>query len=145
MQDRALMVQICTDAARDVVQLTDQTILWGDEKIPDGADPEPVAQAFKKMASSERPLWELQWAMLSLIYVSDELASALHSPLFRTWFDGSDTLDSFHTRLELNIGGRYCKSKSKRGKRKAVKIAAKTPLEIVSSELVVIQMIRDQA
>ena len=146
--DRALLRTLCGDAARGVRALPPQKPLYGEQPLEDQADGTASAAMLDQLAQNEEVLlWELQWATLTLIYLSDALAAALHEGtdrfVFERWYCGGDGLMPFNQRYERNMSGQYEPHK-KRGQRKAVLHVAKTPLEAAADEVLLLHMIKGQ-
>ncbi len=144
--DTDLLRRMCSDAAAAMLLLPAQTPVFGDAPLPVQADPGPAAAELKRLASDpDTPTWELQWACLGLIYLSDSLVAALEAGtpanVFHAWHTGAPgTALPFRSRFEQAIGGRYS-PKRKRGSRKTVEVVAKTCLEVVVDEGMLVHLI----
>jgi len=146
--DADLLRGVAADARGAVAGLGVQGPVIGADADYEQASTDAVQERLAEL-SAGTDLWELQWCFLVVMYLSDPLATAVHhatpARVFRPWFDGDPArkLAPFRQRMELHLAGKY-EDKKMRGSRKMVEVDAKTPLEIVVHEVLLLHTLCGQ-
>lgn len=142
MMDRAMLQCIARDLRDDVMEMG-QTIkpkvLFGDKESACVDDYPLVAGRLNAMLEPEAPLWQLQYAFLVTLYLSDRAVDWLKKtakPRQVDFFLGGTTFGvaPFCDRFEHHLIGKF-KPKEKKGERKVVAIEACSPHVAVVNEL----------
>jgi hypothetical protein len=147
MFDRAMMQQMLGDLSNDVrsIRPTDQLVLYGNTPCDTPVPTDQILAFIERSKKDTTPLWELQWAMLTVLYVSDKFVEyvrkSTHPAQMSAWYDGNGTGDAFRTRYEGHVVGKFGK-KAAKGSRKMVTCIALHPLDAVVHEVLMMHAVR---
>ena len=147
LMDRQLLSALARDMRDDVVEMSSMkaTALFGDKEAACVDDSDLVAGRLDAMLAEDTPLWQLQYALLVTLYVSDRALEWFENVCMkkqaRYFVHGTDTgVSCFRERFETHVTGKF-RSKEKKGQRKVVAVEACTPHVAVVRELLLAHQI----
>ena len=137
--DHQLLDELVRVTIDDIDNLPSQTVLHGSKLVEMPSDASEAKAMLADIRSAKR-LVELQFVVLSIIYLSESVAASLFKgtqpAIFKAWFEGvqSRNIPPFRSRFVGAVAGIY-ETKKKKGARKNVLRCAQTPIEIAGSEI----------
>lgn len=136
---RALSVDLEASCKR--LAQVEQTDIYGGNRSQTQTSCDELLAALPELTKEGAPLHELQFMFLTVMYISDSLVRTVQTgtptPVFNAFFFGAEGIPEFRQRFEWHLLGQYKKVDSS-SSRKVVQAVAKTPLEAVISEVLLL-------
>lgn len=144
--DREVICAVLRDLQNDIVAVAEQgqRVLFGESNVATPIETVELLKKLDHLAKPTSPTWELQWLLMTVLYVSDKFVAyfrnATHVASTSRWYDGGGGIPPFRERYVTYVVGRFG-AKTGKSSRKNVEVCAKNPLEAVVAEVLLMHQI----